>query len=91
MDIQEQMNYVTRKIREIRQNKRVSQMELSLRSGLAQGFIAEVELGKKQPSVQTLLRIAQALEVNPVDFFPAPEAQSREEVKARITALLACL
>jgi transcriptional regulator with XRE-family HTH domain len=45
-------------------------MELSLRANLSQSFITNVEKGKKQPSALTLIRIAEALEVMPQEFFP---------------------
>jgi transcriptional regulator with XRE-family HTH domain len=93
MTILEQMNYIVKTIRKTRLKKGISQMELSLRSGLAQGFITDIELGKKQPSVMTILRIAQALEVNPADFFPLPQVldgreKARDTIKARIAELL---
>ena len=97
MDIGEQLGYVIGKIRTIRREKRVSQMELSLRSNLSQSFIANVESGKKQPSVSTLLRIADALDVNPQDFFPELLDRNdqindgKERVKERIRKLLEIL
>ena len=64
-------------------------MELSLRSNLSQSFIANIEKGKKQPSVLTLLRIADALEASPQDFFPESiDSDSREQAKEKIRKLL---
>ncbi|MCL2233485.1 MAG: helix-turn-helix domain-containing protein, partial [Treponema sp.] len=65
MDIKEQLEFIVEKIKAIRIKNGVSQMELSLRSNLSQSFIANLEKGKKQPSVLTLIRIAEALNVNP--------------------------
>jgi len=70
MDISDQLQYIIERIKVIRTKNRVSQMDLSLRSNLSQSFIANLEKGKKQPSVLTLIRIADALNVNPQDFFP---------------------
>ena len=65
----------------------MSQLELSLRANLSQSFLACVESGKKQPSVMTLLRIANALKVNPAQFFSEEENAasffSEEEEAAR--------
>jgi len=89
MDIGEQLQYIVDKIRAIRIKNGVSQMELSLRSNLTQSFIANLEKGKKQPSVLTLIRIADALKVNPQDFFPEPiDPNTDEQIKEKIRKLL---
>ena len=91
MDISEQLRHIIERIKIIRVQKGISQMELSLRSNLSQSFIANVEKGKKQPSVLTLIRIADALEVNPRDFFPESDSGSKEEIKEKIKRLLTLL
>ena len=92
MEIGEQLQYVIEKIKAIRVKKGCSQMELSLRSNLSQSFLANVEMGKKQPSVVTLLRIADALGVSPQDFFPEPlDSESKERAKEKIIKLLESL
>ena len=89
MDIGDQLLYIIEKIKSVRINKGVSQMELSLRSNLSQSFIANIEKGKKQPSVLTLLKIADALGVNPQDFFPESfDSDSKEQAKEKIRKLL---
>jgi transcriptional regulator with XRE-family HTH domain len=89
MDIKERLQFVIDKIKSIRIKKGISQMELSLRSNLSQSFIANIEKGKKQPSVITLIRIADALEVNPQDFFPEPlDFDTKEQTKEKIRKLI---
>jgi transcriptional regulator with XRE-family HTH domain len=89
MDIKEQLQYIIDRIKLIRVKNGVSQMELSLRSNLSQSFIANLEKGKKQPSVLTLIRIANALNVNPQDFFPEIiDSNAKEQTKERIRKLL---
>ena len=89
MDIGEQLAYTIEKIKAIRIKKGVSQIELSLRSNLSQSFIANIEKGKKQPSVLTLIKIADALEVNPQDFFPETHnPDTKEQTKEKIRKLL---
>jgi transcriptional regulator with XRE-family HTH domain len=89
MDIGEQLQYIIDKIKSIRLKKGISQMELSLRSNLSQSFIVNIEKGKKQPSVLTLIRIAEALEVNPQDFFPEfLNLDTKEHTKEKIRKLL---
>ena len=92
MDIGEQLQYIIKKIKIIRIRQGVSQMELSLRSNLSQSFIANLEKGKKQPSVLTLIRIADALNVNPQEFFQESiNSDTKEQIKAKIHKLLELL
>ena len=92
MDIGEQLQYTIEKIKLIRVKKGISQMELSLRSNLSQSFIANIEKGKKQPSVLTLIKIADALNVNPQDFFPEfIDFGSKEQIKEKIHKLIELL
>jgi len=92
MDIGEQLQFVVNRMKAIRMQKGISQMELSLRSNLSQSFIANIEKGKKQPSVITLIRIANALKVNPQDFFPETvDLNTKEQLKEKIRKLLESL
>ena len=91
MDEEAQLNFVINKIKEIRIQKRISQLELSGISNLSQSFLASIEKGRKQPSVLTLLRIAKALSVNPRIFFPDTEKKSKEETKELIVDLIRSL
>ena len=89
MDIAEQLQYVIDQIKLTRIKKGISQMELSLRSNLSQSFIANIEKGKKQPSVLTLLRIADALDAAPQNFFPeSPGSATKKQTIEKIHRLL---
>jgi transcriptional regulator with XRE-family HTH domain len=90
MDIAGELQYVINQVKKVRIRQGISQMELSLRSNLSQSFLANLENGKKQPSVLTLIRIASALGVSARDFFPPPAA-SRRGIKQEIIKLLECL
>jgi transcriptional regulator with XRE-family HTH domain len=92
MDITEQLQYVIGQIKKIRVQKGLSQMELSLRSNLTQSFLANLEKGKKLPSVLTIIKLADALEVNPQEFFPEKaNSGTKEQVKGKIIRLLESL
>ena len=92
MDINEQLQYIVENIKSTRIRKGISQMELSLRSNLSQSFVANIEKGKKQPSVLTLIKIAEALEVNPQEFFPEYlNLDEKEQTKDKIRKLLELL
>ena len=84
MTNEEVLKYVAYAIRAIRKQKKISQMELCLRANMSQGFLTNLETGKKEPSAMTLIRIAEALEVSPRDFFPESEAGEGVDVKSEI-------
>ena len=80
----EVMQYVINSIRIIRKKKKISQIELCLRANMSQGFLTNIETGKKEPSVMTLIRIANALEVSPRDFFPENINSINDDIKQGI-------
>ncbi len=57
------------RIRHIRKSKRIGQIELSKLSGVAQGGISDIELGKREAYPSTLERLATALDVPTTAFF----------------------
>jgi len=95
MTNEEKLGYVVASIRRIRKSKNLSQLELSVKANMSQSFLANLETGKKEPSAMTLIRIADALEVSPRDFFPESEVGEgvdvRSEIKNEIMELLARL
>ena len=50
------------RIRELRQKRGLTQVELSERSGYPQGRISEIERGGRAPTLMTMIRLAIALE-----------------------------
>ena len=57
-------------IASLRKKKKISQITLSIDSGIARSFLADLERGKANPSVSTLLKIAKALGVEVRTLFP---------------------
>ena len=51
-----------------RLSSNLSQEQLGLKSGLSRPYISELEMGKKDPSLFTLFKLADALKVNPSFF-----------------------
>ena len=90
-ELNRQLQYVIGRIKEIRMQKAISQLELSVKANMSQSFLASVERGKKQPSVLTLLRIASALDVSPRTFFPEIEKKPKDEIKDTIINLVRSL
>ncbi|MGC8976778.1 MAG: helix-turn-helix domain-containing protein [Candidatus Ratteibacteria bacterium] len=56
------------RIKKIRKSKKVTQEELAWRIGLSTNFIGLIERGKKRPSLETLRKISNTLEV-PISYF----------------------
>jgi transcriptional regulator with XRE-family HTH domain len=62
-------NVVGSSIRKIRQNEGITQEDLALRSGLSQGYINQLEHGKRNYTQKSLELIAEALSVPVKEFF----------------------
>lgn len=59
-----------KRIRALRKLKALTQEELGEKSGLSYKFVGEIERGKVNPSLDSLVRIANALDVKVGDLFP---------------------
>ncbi len=57
------------KIKSIRKKKKMSSEELANQSGLSIGYISRVENGHQSPTLSTLSKLADALDVPVVAFF----------------------
>lgn len=55
-------------LREIRYEKKLSQEKLALRLNVARSYISYLESGRRYPSIEMLIDLARALEVNPGEF-----------------------
>lgn len=67
--IEEQERIVLKRLKEIREEAQLSQLELSYRSGVSQNMITYVETGKRTPTLSTLLKLCSALNVSPSVLF----------------------
>lgn len=63
-----------RAIREARAELRISQEELGLRTGVHRNYIGGIERGERNPSVVTVAKLAQALELSPSELFREAES-----------------
>ena len=55
-------------IRRIRERKGITQEQLALNAGLNRAYIGYIERGERNPSTDTLVKIAKALKVSPKDL-----------------------
>jgi transcriptional regulator with XRE-family HTH domain len=56
------------RLREVRQQRGLTQVQVAERTGIAQNHISEIERGTRVPSVVTMLRLAAALQCAPTDL-----------------------
>lgn len=70
------------RIRKLRQQKKVSQEELGFKASISAAHLGQIERGLKKPTVETLGRIASALDISISELFnfeaPTPEPPSSE-------------
>jgi len=60
-------------IRSFRLQKGMSQGDIEKRTGLLRCYLSRVENGHTVPSLETLAKIAEAMEISLADFFPGTE------------------
>src|SRR5260370_37265683 len=61
------------RLRELREEKKLSQGELMNRTGLARSYISRVENGHTTPSIETMEKLVHALEIPLYAVFSAGE------------------
>lgn len=71
---------IGQKIKTIRLNKSLKQIDLARRASISNTYLSDIELGRVNPSLQTLEKIAEALEVDPKLLFDK-KIDSEKEVK----------
>lgn len=55
-------------LRKIRERKAVTQEQLALDAGLNRAYVGYIERGERNPSTDTLVKVARALKVSPKDL-----------------------
>lgn len=87
---QEIMTAIGNRIRELRHRCAFSQEELALRSGLNTSYFGQVERGEKCPTIDTIYKIAEALQVSPTELLrTGPLPGNNPDYSRRIEELLA--
>jgi len=79
------MSVVGENIRLMRLNAGITQEELALRSGLSQGYINHLEMGKRKYTQKSLELIADALSIPIIEFFK--EDETAEPVALEVKAI----
>ncbi|MBX9615937.1 MAG: helix-turn-helix domain-containing protein [Caulobacteraceae bacterium] len=65
-----------RNIRRVRGAHGLSQEEVAFRAGMKRSYLSELELGRRNPTVRALERLAHALNIDPRDLL-TPDSRSK--------------
>jgi transcriptional regulator with XRE-family HTH domain len=68
-------------IRTYRGQRGLSQGDIERRTGLLRCYLSRVENGHTVPSLETLAKIAEAMDINLADFFPGTETNRDRETQ----------
>jgi len=68
-------------LREIRLSQALSQRDLAKKAGVAPKTIVDLELGRQEPQLRTIRRLAEALGVNVVDV-----EEFRQAIEEKVAA-----
>jgi transcriptional regulator with XRE-family HTH domain len=69
------METIGNRLRSVRKAQKVTQMELASRTGIAQSTLVRIERGQARPKLETVWKLAEALDVDPkwLTFGDEPE------------------
>ena len=85
--ILEDTSAVARRLKNAREDARLSQLELAEKAEISQGFLAMVESNKKIPTLTTIFKICRALEIRPAVLFEE-KSPDKEIAKKEIITLI---
>jgi transcriptional regulator with XRE-family HTH domain len=74
-------------IRSYRAQRGLSQGDIERRTGLLRCYLSRVENGHTVPSLETLAKIAEALDISLADFFPGTETAGERETQRMLGEL----
>lgn len=71
---------IAKKITQLRTDRNLTVNKLANLAGLSQGFVRQIELGEKNPTVESLSLICDALNISLSDFFLETDTQPRQKL-----------
>jgi transcriptional regulator with XRE-family HTH domain len=79
-----------KRIREIRKSQGISQEQLAERAGISAQYVSNIERGKENPTLDLLLRLAEALRVSLGQMcdFETVEDMNQRKMRSSIGAIL---
>lgn len=73
-------------LREMRNQRAMSQEALAFEAELARNYISQLELGSKSPSLRTIFKLCKVLETSPATMIEDVERRMLAQAKARPTS-----
>lgn len=70
-------------LRDLRNQRAMSQEALALEAELARNYISQLELGSKSPSLRTIFRLCAVLKINPATMIEDVERRMQAQTKPR--------
>lgn len=78
---------ILKRLKQAREKAKMSQLELSYKSGVSANMIMYIETGKSSPSLSTLLKLCNALSINPAILFSESD-EEKENCKNQIIDMI---
>jgi len=82
------MLFIKRLVEERKKNN-LSQLDLALSADLSKNLVNLIETGKRSPSLRTVFKLCDALNINPGELFIVKQ-EEKNEMKQEITKLINC-
>ena len=79
---------IGRRIKEARQGKGLSQEALSEKIGMSAKYLSSIERGKENPTLDTLIKLADALEVETSELFNYQHEKSPKELRQLVSRFM---
>src|SRR2546428_13629089 len=76
-----QLELVGRKIRQLRRQRKLTQVELAERIGIAQSDLSRMEQGEYKVGLDTLFKILQVFDLKMGEFFGETESPAEKEAR----------
>lgn len=76
------------RIKELRRARELSQEELSEKVGISSKYLSSIERGKENPTLDTFIGLAKALDIEILELFSYSPEKSPKELRDLIVGLL---
>lgn len=67
-EIGRELELIAKRLKRARKEKGLTQLELSMQSGVSQNMISAVEMGKRNATFQTIIRLCRSLDIQLSDI-----------------------
>lgn len=83
MEDKKVMKLFGNKLKKLRNKRKLTQEELSFRSGLDRSYLAQIELGLKNASLVSICKLALGLNMGVSEFFPEIDKKVLQEIEEK--------